>query len=60
MGNLEAVKYLTEKGADVEKPLNVNYEKRTPLMLAAAKGHFEVRRNGEFVTSALILYAISK
>ena len=27
MGNLEAVKYLTEKGADVEKPLNVNYEK---------------------------------
>ena len=42
LGFLDVVKVLVEGGADVEKPLNIDNEKRTPLMLAAGKGHLDV------------------
>ncbi len=37
-GDQETLKILHEVGANFDKPLNANMEKRTPLMMAAAKG----------------------
>jgi ankyrin repeat protein len=37
-GRLEIVKFLLEAGAQAESQLNTNFDKMTPLMLAAANG----------------------
>ncbi len=39
---LEVLKILHEAGANLEKPLAANMEKRTPLMIAAARGYLDI------------------
>ncbi len=44
-GHLDIVKMLVEEfEADAEKPLSVNLDKKTPLMLASASGHLDIVR----------------
>ena len=33
---------LAKYGADLDKPLNTFFDKKTPMMLAAAMGHLDV------------------
>ena len=41
-GHLAVIKVLAKHGADLDKPLNAFYDKKTPMMLAAAMGHFDI------------------
>ena len=41
-GHLAVVRALAEHGADLDKPLNTFFDKKTPMMLAAAMGHLDI------------------
>ena len=41
-GHLAVVKVLAKYGADLDKPLNTFFDKKTPMMLAAAMGHLDI------------------
>ena len=42
LGNVECAKVLLDFKVDVSKPLNTNFDKMTPLMLAASKDDIEM------------------
>ena len=42
LGNLKCVEVLLQYEVDVSKPLNVSFDKMTPLMLAAAKDDIQM------------------
>ena len=41
-GHLETAEILLNLGAQIEKPLNANFDRLTPLMLACARGDLEI------------------